>query len=114
MRIIITKRFEKEYLKQLNKYFSKLDLVNSIKSKNHNFISLHDPFFKFKNKLNLVDFRWVLVMFKNNDIIPIMIYLKKDKNNWENINWQNHKQKIENEFEFTKFELEKWDFEIFY
>jgi len=113
MRIIITKRFEKEYLKQLNKYFSKLDLVNSIKSKKHSFISLHDPFFKFKNKLNLVDFRWVLVMFKNNDIIPIMIYLKKDKNNWENISRQNHKQKIENEFEFTKFELEKWNFEIF-
>jgi hypothetical protein len=57
MKIIITKRFEKEYLNNLIKYFTKEKLVQNLKNKSHKFISLHSPFFKIKNKINLVEFR---------------------------------------------------------
>jgi len=79
MKIIITNRFEKEYLKNFKKYFSTKDLVLDLKNKKHTFVSLHDPFFKIKNKLNLVDFRGVVAFMKNNKIIPLFIFLKKDK-----------------------------------
>jgi len=57
MKIIITKRFEKEYLNNLIKYFTKEKLAQNLKNKSHKFISFHSPFFKIKNKINLVEFR---------------------------------------------------------
>jgi hypothetical protein len=57
MKVIITHRFEKEFLNSLKKYFTTEDLIIALKSKGHTFINLHSPFFKIKNKNNLVDFR---------------------------------------------------------
>lgn len=110
MKIIITKRFEKYYNKSLSKYFDMESFVMILKDKKHNFISLHDPFYKFKNKINFVDFRWVLAIFKDETIIPIFIYLKKDKKNWENINWNDYKKKIEFEFNFATLDIENGDY----
>jgi len=45
MKVIITKNFDKK------------KLAENLKAKKYNFISLHFPYFNFKAKLNLVDFR---------------------------------------------------------
>jgi hypothetical protein len=41
MRILITNRFKKEYLKKLSKYFSIEDFVKDLKQKKHKIILLH-------------------------------------------------------------------------
>lgn len=66
MKVIITRRFEKEFLNSLKKYFKTEDLIIALKNKSHTFINLHSPFFKIKNKINFVDFRWVLFFIENN------------------------------------------------
>ncbi len=113
MKVIITKRFEKEYLKKLSKYLTKINLVETLKNKEHKFISLHEPFLKFKNKINLVEFRWVLAVKDNSNIIPLFIFLKKDKKFWENVSWETQEKMIELEFELNVLDLENWNYEIF-
>ncbi len=113
MNVIITKRFEKEYIKKLSKYLTKSDLVKTLKDKKYKFISLHDPFLKFKTKINLVEFRWVLAIKSTSNIIPLFIFLKKDKKHWENVSWETQEKMIELEFELNVLDLENWDFERF-
>lgn len=113
MKVIITKNFEKEYLKNLIKYFNKEKLAKDLKNKKHKFISLHFPYFKFKSKLNLVDFRWILIFISDDKIIPLILFLKKDKKYWENINWETYKQMILDEYDNTIADIEKWNYEIF-
>lgn len=113
MKVIITKRFEKEYLKSLAKYFNKEKLAENLKNKKHKFISLHNPFFKLKNKIDLVEFRWVLAIYKNEKIIPLFIFLKKDKKYWENISWEIYEKIIESEFRLNVTDIEKWNYEVF-
>jgi hypothetical protein len=79
MKIIITKRFDKYYLKDLEKYFPKKSLLHLLKNKYHTFISLHFPYFKFKGKTKTIQVRGVLAIFKENKVIPLILYLKKDK-----------------------------------
>ncbi|MDR1945298.1 MAG: hypothetical protein LBQ59_04465 [Candidatus Peribacteria bacterium] len=57
MKVIITKRFEKEYLDDLSKYFTKNDLVEFLKERSYTFIHLHYPYFKIKNRINNFAFR---------------------------------------------------------
>lgn len=112
MKIIITKRFKKKFLKEYTKYFSKQDLVNILRRK-EKFIALVFPFLKFKWKINSVDFRWVVFSVFNNSIVPIFIALKKDKKHWENISWAINKDFLKEEFILYKKEIANWDFEIF-
>lgn len=113
MKVLITKWFEKEYLKNLSRYFNKNKLAENLKSKKYNFISLHFPYFKFKSKLNSVDFRWILLIIEDDKIIPLMLFLKKDKKYWENINWQDYKEMILDEYDKIINDIEKWNYEIF-
>ena len=113
MKVIITLRFEKEFLTLLKKYFSREDLVKALKNKSHTFINLHSPFYKIKNKINLVDFRWVLAFVENDKIIPLFIYPKKDKKYWDNISWKNNEKLIEIEFDLSVKDIENWNFEEF-
>ncbi|MDR2640061.1 MAG: hypothetical protein LBC61_01660 [Candidatus Peribacteria bacterium] len=57
MKVVITKRFEKEYLDNLSKYFTKVELVNFLKERSHTFIVLHYPYVKLKNRINNLAFR---------------------------------------------------------
>lgn len=113
MEIIITKRFEKEYIKKLLKYFHQNELILVLKTKQHKFISLHDPFFKFKNKINSTDFRWVIAFVDWKSVIPLFIFLKKDKKYWENVSWENHQKLIETEFNLATQDVQNGDYEIF-
>lgn len=113
MKIIITKRFEKEYLKELNKYFTKEKLAQNLKEKKHKFISLHFPYFKFKSKLNLVDFRWILLFVWEDKIIPLILFLKKDKKYGENISWSENEDMILQEYDRAIVDIEKWEYEVF-
>lgn len=111
MNVIITDRFKKEYLNWLRKYFTQEDLVNILLEKQHTYISLHEPFFKFKNNINLISFRWWLAILDNQNIIPLFLFLKKDKNYWENISWKNNKKLIEYEYGLAVWDIENWNFE---
>ncbi len=79
MKVMITGNFNKIYLKNVSKYFDRQKLVENLKIKEYNFISLHFPYFKFKSQLNLVDFRGILLILKGDTIIPLILFLKKDK-----------------------------------
>ncbi len=92
MTIIISKTFKKKYLEKLSKYFSIDDFVWKIwKTK---MINLKYPHFKIKLKINLVDFRWVVLIKKEKYFIPLILCLKKDKNCWENIIWSKYEKEI--------------------
>ena len=112
-KVIITNRFEEKYLKSLKIYFWTEEFVKILKSKKHNFIFLQDSFEKFKIKINWVHFRWVVFFILQDKIIPLFIYLKKDKLKWENINWNNMKNKIIKEHSLATNDIEKWLFKIF-
>lgn len=112
MKIIITDTFSKNFLNKLKKYFSIWELVDELKKEKIN-IKLKDPFYKIKLKLNLVDFRGVVLLVFDDKIVPLMLYLKKDKQNWENIIWSKYKAKIlENQNKISK-DLEDWKFKIY-
>lgn len=111
MSIIITKRFEKQYLENLSKYFSKVDFINILKSKSHTFISLQKPYFKIKNNVKSISIRWILVILEEDNIVPLMVFLKKDKKYWENVNWIDYKNMILKEQEENIKDIENWDYE---
>lgn len=112
MKIIISETFENKFLSKLKKYFTVSELVNELK-REKNDIYLKEPFYKLKLKLNLVDFRWVLLLIDNDKIVPIMLYLKKDKKNWENIIWSTQKLKILSIQERISEDLIKWNFKVY-
>ncbi|MDR1944603.1 MAG: hypothetical protein LBQ59_00500 [Candidatus Peribacteria bacterium] len=57
MKIVITRRFEKEFLSKTYKYFKKEDFIDDLKFKSYKVIFLCKSFSKFKSKLNSVNFR---------------------------------------------------------
>jgi hypothetical protein len=61
----------------------------------------------------LVSFRWIVVIINESYIIPLIIYLKKDKKNWENITWNTYEKQILNEYEIALKDIESWNYEIY-
>ena len=112
MKVIITKRFEKIYLKHLYKYLNTQDFSQILKKKNHTFISLHFPYYKFKLKIQQVDFRGIIVFVWVDTLIPVILFLKKDKKNWENIYWNEYENLILEEYEKAISDIENWDFQV--
>jgi len=112
MKIIISETFQKKFLNKLNKYFTIKDLINELSKEKFNIV-LKRPFYKLKFKINLVEFRWVVLIIQNEKIIPLILYLKKDKKNWENIRWNEYENMIlEMQYQTSK-DLENWNFKIF-
>ena len=112
-KIIITKRFEEKYLDWMKKYFTKNKFIEILKSKKHKFIWLQDPFEKYKIKINWVDFRGVVFLISWNKVIPLFLYMKKDKNNGFNISWINNKNQIKLEHTFATKDIENGLFEVY-
>lgn len=112
MKIIITDTFDKKFLNKLKKYFSVLELVKELQKEKIN-ISLKNPFYKIKLKLNGVSFRGVILLVLNDKIIPLMLYLKKDKQNGGNIIWSTYKSKILEIQNLVANDLENWRFKIY-
>lgn len=113
MLILLTNRFKEEYLGNYSKYFSKKDLIEVLENKFHKNIPLHEPFVKFKNNINMVAFRWILAIEDWDTIIPLLIALKKNKKDWENINRREYKQIIEYEYDLAVTDIDNWDCEEF-
>lgn len=87
MIVYITKTFENILDKSFSNYFIDLDKFSQeLKKSFINNIYLKRPIMKFKIKLNWVSYR-VVWLIKWNIILPILIYLKKDKKSWDNIIW---------------------------
>jgi hypothetical protein len=61
----------------------------------------------------MVSIRGVLFILDENDIIPLMIFLKKDKKYWKNVNWNEYKGFIWDEYDNALVDIEKWEFEEF-
>ena len=113
MSIIITTRFKNKYLNKLIKNFSKSEFITMLQKKQHTFISLHEPYFKIKSNVRDVSIRWVLVIMEDSDLIPIMLFLKKDKKYWDNVNWKDYKDLILEEFKLNIQDIKNWDYEKF-
>ncbi len=111
MKIIITKTFNKKYLNKLSKYFTINDFLKQL-NKNNN-ILLKNPFYKVKLNLNLVDFRWVILLVEKNKIVPLILCLKKDKNCWENIILEKYYKDILFSQEKALEDLNNWDYEVY-
>ena len=93
MKIIISDVFNKKYLLKLSKYFSLEDFIEKLKV-NQNNIILKYPYFKIKLRIKTVEFRGVVLFQEENYIIPLMIYLKKDKKYGENIIWSKYEKEV--------------------
>jgi hypothetical protein len=113
MKVILTNTFKKKYLKSFSKYFTQNDFIKFLKDKNHIFVWLHYPYFKIKWYVKMVSIRWILFLLDKNDIIPLMVFLKKDKKYWENVNWNEYKDFIWKEYDKALIDIENWEFEEF-
>jgi hypothetical protein len=113
MKVIITNSFEEKYLKSLYKNFSKDEFVKFLKEKTHTLIWLHYPYFKIKWYVKTISIRWVLFLLDKDYIIPLMVFLKKNKKHWENINWNDYKGFIWEEYDKVLKDIENWDFKEF-
>ncbi len=91
MKIYITKHFEKKYISKI-KLFNKIKFVEKLKT--YNLIVLKHPYLKFKFNLLGISYRWVVIITKSWNIIPIILCLKKDKNCGENIIFEKFERKI--------------------
>jgi len=111
MKIIISKTFEKKYLQKLYKYFDVNKFVDKL-NKSSNII-LKYPHFKIKLKINLVDFRWIILIQNWKYIIPIILCLKKDKNCGENIIWSKIKKEVLSIEKQVLIDIENKDYEIY-
>ena len=93
MKIIITKSFLKKYKKTIDL----IDLEKlSSKIKKINLITLKFPYLKLKLNIWWIAIRWVLLKTKWWNIIFLILCLKKDKNCWYNITFNNLKKEIIN------------------
>lgn len=91
MKIIITETFLKKDYKYLDKYFSLQLFVDKIRQIHP--IILKFPYFKIKFFLNWIAFRWVIMQTKWWNLVPLLLYLKKDKIG-ENIIWSKYERLI--------------------
>lgn len=110
--VYLTNRFQKQYLKKFIKYFSKEDFVKQLKIKEHTLIDLHFPYMKLKNKIWNIVIRWIIFIIFDKNIVPIILFLKKDKHFWENINWNTHEKLILKEYKFALENIKKGNFEV--
>lgn len=113
MKIIFTKSFKKDFLKEFKRYNVTIsDLL--IKLNKFKPIYLKNPFFKAKFDINWVSLRGIIVINDIKTIIPLYFVLKKDKKDWENIILdKSNLAKINNIFEKYSQELTLWEYEIF-
>ncbi len=80
MKIIITNRFRKQYFKAFEKSVSLVDFTRLILQKYHKNIPLPFPYFKVKQNINGLTFRGVIFLLQEeSSIIPLILFLKKDK-----------------------------------
>jgi len=78
MNVILTESFLKKYKKDFRKYNFKIsDLLKELK--NVKLITLKQPYYKVKFKINTISIRGVVFLNINNKILPVFLVLKKDK-----------------------------------
>ena len=111
MKIIITERFEEKYYKKLKKYFDIKNFCKKLKQTRQ--INLKTPYYKVKFNLWLITFRWVILEIKWWNMIPLLLYLKKDKNYWDNITWISFKKIILEAQSFALKDIENSRFESY-
>lgn len=110
MKIFISKTFDKKYLSKI-KNFNLSKFLDKIKSSD--FIILKTPYFKLKFNINWISYRWVVLKTNTGNLIPLVFCLKKDKNCWENIIWQNSKLEILKNEKSVLEDIKNNNFEIF-
>ena len=114
MKVIITKSFEKDFLKILKYKTFLVDFSKLLKDKSYKFIDLKYPYKKFKYKISNISLRTILLCNLDNNIIPIFIAKKSNKKDWYNII-------LDQQFEFLlekrllniKKDMKEWNIKIF-
>jgi len=94
MKYIITYFFEKQFSKIVKDIDIK-KLISRININSKKFIWLNYPFFKVK--LNTKNKSYRIVILNNEEDVMILfinIFDKKDKDIWNNLNWNLHEKKI--------------------
>ena len=114
MEVKITKTFEKFISKHFSNYFIDLeDFSIELKKSFLSEIYLKRPIMKFKIKINSVSYR-VVWLVKNEKIVPILIFLKKDKNFWENLIWNKELEILINHYSSKiKLDIYNKNYKIF-
>ena len=114
MKVIITKTFEKFLSKHFSNYFIDLeDFSQELKKSFKGEIYLKRPILKFKIKLNKLSYR-VVWLVKEEKIVPILIFLKKDKNFWENLIWNKELEILINHYSTKMWiDFKEWNIKEF-
>ena len=74
---------------------------------------LKRPIMKFKIKINRLSYR-IVWLVKNEKIVPILIFLKKDKKFWENIIWNKELEILINHYSSKmEFDFKNKDIKIY-
>ncbi len=79
MKVIITHRFRSQYYKKFKKHFTLDSFAQVLMTKSHTLIDLTFPFFKHKGVVNGVHIRSVVLFRRGDNIIPLILSLKKTK-----------------------------------
>ena len=113
MKIIITNYFEKIFEKECKDI--DLDfLIKKININSKGFIQFKEPFFKVKINSKTKTYRLIINFEKDFfNMICINIFDKKNKNIWENINWNLHNDLILKYYELNLDDIEKWKYKVY-
>ena len=114
MDVYISKTFTKFVSKNLSNYFIDFEVLSKELKKSFNDnIYIKRPIMKFKIKINWLSYRLVWIV-KDNKIVPLLIYLKKDKAKWWNIVWNNELEILVNHYSSKiKKDIDSLDFKIY-
>lgn len=109
-KVYITDFFQKKYVLKI-KWFDILRFAEKLKT--YSFINLKHPYFKFKFYLFWIAYRWVVIITKSWNIIPIILCFKKDKNCGENIIWEKFEKQILGNQNKAVWEIEKGNYLVY-
>ena len=114
MKVYITKTFEKFILKHFSNYFIDInEFSEQIKKTFLDDIYLKRPLMKFKIKINQLSYRIVWIV-KDEKIIPILVFLKRDKKIWENLIWNRELEILINHYSSKiKLDMDNKKFKIY-
>ena len=114
MQVYITKTFEYLIDKSFSNYFIDLDkLSQELKKSFTDNLYLKRPIMKFKVKINWVSYR-IVWLVKWDAILPILIYLKKDKKSWDNLIWNKELEILINHYSSKiEYDIRNKFFKIF-
>ncbi len=83
--IILTETFKDNFFDIFKHKLFFEEFCRKLSQKSHKLIDLKYPYKKCKFEINYVSVRWIILISKDSDLIPLFVIKKKNKKMWDNL-----------------------------